>query len=244
MSRDSDTLISVPPSLATLAGQAIERAIMSGRYLPGERLVEERLCDELGVSRPPLREALKDLAHTGLVERTPRKGVRVMSLGRHDIFEIATMRRELERMAMTFALPDPQPARIQRCRDALTVMHSIAENGEEGEMVAAGFDFHCAIVGLAGHRRIETTYRAMALQLQLCMALNNKARRDVEDLAGNVNRHEHMLETILRGDADEIDTEFDHHGNLSFLLDIVDQLDGSSEESDRWIAAIKGSLTT
>ena len=53
------TLLPSQPSLSVLARQALERTILEGNYLPGERLVEERLCAELGISRPPLREALK-----------------------------------------------------------------------------------------------------------------------------------------------------------------------------------------
>ena len=85
------TLLPAQPSLAMQARQALERTILAGDYLPGERLVEERLCAELGISRPPLREALKELAHTGLVEHIPRKGVRIMSITQHDVFEIATL---------------------------------------------------------------------------------------------------------------------------------------------------------
>lgn len=238
------SLISTQPSLATLARRALERTILAGDYLPGERLVEERLSDELGISRPPLREALKELAHTGLVEHIPRRGVRIMSMSQHDVFEIATLRRELERMAMRLALPHLDPVRVQRCRVALREMEDIAASGSEGEMVAAGFEFHYAVIGLAGHGRIESTYRAMAMQLQLCMALNNQARRELEDLDGNVARHARMLEVILRRDRDEVEAEFDDHGNLSFLVEVVDRLDGATPESDHWLEEVRASLPT
>ncbi|GAA1622100.1 MULTISPECIES: GntR family transcriptional regulator [Brevibacterium] len=238
------TLLPSQPSLSVLARQALERTILEGNYLPGERLVEERLCAELGISRPPLREALKELAHTGLVEHTPRKGVRIMSITQHDVFEIATLRRELESMALRLALPTLVPDRVARCEAALETMREIADSGSEGDMVAAGFEFHYAVVGLAGHARIESTYRAMAMQLQMCMALNNQARREIEDLDGNVARHAHMLEVILRGDIDEIETALDNHGNLSFLIDVVDRLDGATPESDRWLEEVRASLPT
>ncbi|MFC9441787.1 MULTISPECIES: GntR family transcriptional regulator [Brevibacterium] len=238
------TLLPSQPSLSVQARQALERTILEGNYLPGERLVEERLCAELGISRPPLREALKELAHTGLVEHTPRKGVRIMAITQHDVFEIATLRRELESMALRLALPTLVPDRVARCEAALETMREIADSGSEGDMVAAGFEFHYAVVGLAGHARIESTYRAMAMQLQMCMALNNQARREIEDLDGNVARHAHMLEVILRGDIDEIETALDNHGNLSFLIDVVDRLDGATPESDRWLEEVRASLPT
>lgn len=151
-----------------------------------------------------------------------------MSITQHDVFEIATLRRDLERMALRLALPDLAPERVERCRAALREMERIAATGTEGDMVSAGFEFHYAVVGLAGHRRIESTYRAMAMQLQMCMALNNQARREIEDLDGNVARHARMLDVILTGDPDAIEAEFDNHGNLSFLVDVVDRLDGAT----------------
>ncbi|MBE4694532.1 GntR family transcriptional regulator [Brevibacterium casei] len=236
------TLLPDQPSLAMQARHALERTILAGDYLPGERLVEERLCAELGISRPPLREALKELAHTGLVEHIPRKGVRIMSITQHDVFEIATLRRDLERMALRLALPDLAPERVERCRAALREMERIAESGTEGDMVSAGFEFHFAVVGLAGHGRIESTYRAMAMQLQMCMVLNNQARREIEDLDGNVARHARMLDVILTGDPEAIEAEFDDHGNLSFLIDVVDRLDGATPESDRWLEEVRSAL--
>lgn len=230
-----------PPSLAALARQRLERAILSGDFLPGERLVEERLCDEFGISRPPVREALKSLETAGLVERTPRKGARVVPLSQHDVYEIVTLRVELERMAVELGGTGPMldPVRLERCHARIRDMEAIIETGDEGAMALAGFEFHIAVVGLAGHRRMEQTYRAMAMQLQLCMAMNNKARRNLEDLEGNVERHRRLLRVIEQGDRDAVLLEMAEHGHQTFLLDVVDRLDGETPESRRWLAALK-----
>lgn len=217
-----------PGSLADFARRAIERAILAGEYRPGERLVEERLCGELGISRPPLREALQQLAATGIVEHRPRRGVWVKGMTAQDVFEIVSFRRELELMALRLATPGLDPARVAVCRQRLDAMHQVADSGHEGEMVAAGFAFHLSVLQLAGHSRIEHAYRAMSIQLRLCMAMNNQARRKVEDLRGNVNRHEELFSVILTEDMDKIESALSAHGESTFLDEYGEQGDGSS----------------
>lgn len=235
--------IVAPPSLADLARQRLERAILSGDYLPGERLIEERLCDELGISRPPVREALKSLEVAGLVERTPRRGVRVTPLTQHDVYEIVTLRMDLERMAIDLAGRELHPERLNRCRARILDMEAIVPTDDEGAMALAGFEFHIAVVGLAGHRRMEDTYRAMAMQLQLCMAMNNKARRSLEDLEGNVERHRRLLHTIETGSREQVLTEMEQHGHQTFLLEVVNRLEGATPESQRWLESLKKDAT-
>ncbi len=233
--------IVAPPSLAVLARERLERAILSGDYLPGERLVEERICDELGISRPPVREALKSLEVAGLVERVPRRGARVVPLTQHDVYEIVTLRVELERMALDLAGTgeELEPERLARCHARIRDMEAVVPTGDEGAMALAGFEFHIAVVGLAGHRRMEDTYRAMAMQLQLCMAMNNKARRSLEDLEGNVERHRRLLRVIETGSRAEVLREMEQHGHQTFLLEVVDRLDGATPQSRRWLESLK-----
>ncbi|WGW12552.1 GntR family transcriptional regulator [Saxibacter everestensis] len=231
--------IAAPPSLAELATRNLTDAILSGDFLPGERLVEERLCDQLGISRPPLREALKVLEHSGLVVQIPRRGAIVTPLTQHDVYEIVTLRNDLEPMAMRLAFPKLAPERLARCHRAIARMEEVAEFGNEAAMTRAGFEFHIAVVGLAGHRRLEDTYRSMAMQLQLCMAMNNKARRGIEDLHGNLDRHRRMLRVIETGTLDDAIDELEAHGHQTFLVDVVDQLDGATPESTAWLERLR-----
>ncbi|MBP2329265.1 DNA-binding GntR family transcriptional regulator [Kibdelosporangium banguiense] len=86
------------------AAQAIRQAILDGRYAPGERLFEEKLAAELGVSATPIREALLILEAKGLVRITPRRGATVIALGRADIEELYHVRGILEPAAVSMAL--------------------------------------------------------------------------------------------------------------------------------------------
>lgn len=225
-----------PGSLADFARRAIERAILAGQYLAGERLVEERLCEDLGVSRPPLREALQQLSFSGIVEHRPRRGVWVKGMTQQDVYEIVSFRRELELMALRLAIPGLDPFKIAECRRALDAMRVIAERGDEGGLVAAGFAFHVSVIRLAGHSRLEQAYHSMALQLQLCMAMNNRARRDIEDLRGNVTRHEELLATILSEDLTAIEAALEAHGESTFVADSLVELEEGSAQATAWLA--------
>jgi DNA-binding GntR family transcriptional regulator len=94
-------------SLVELAFNRLSAEILSGRTDPGERLVEEQLTRQLGISRAPLREALRQLAPSSLVEHIPRRGVRVATLSDDDVRELYEVRDVLER-----GLRRPQDTRL------------------------------------------------------------------------------------------------------------------------------------
>lgn len=237
LDRRSLSHVERPGSLADFARRAIERAILAGEYLPGERLVEERLCEDLGVSRPPLREALQQLSFSGIIEHRPRRGVWVKNMTQQDVYEIVSFRRELERMALRLAIPGLDPFKVAECERALDDMRDIADSDDEGGLVAAGFAFHVSVIRLAGHGRIEQAYRSMALQLQLCMAMNNRARRRIEDLRGNVRRHEELLATILTEDLTAIESALEGHGESTFVVDSLTELEEGSKQAAAWLSA-------
>ena len=96
-----------PSSLVELSVRRLRRDILNGILPPGERLIEEQLTQRFGISRAPLREALRELAQQGLVEHSPRRGVRVAELSAADVDELFGLRDVLERYAMQLALPLP-----------------------------------------------------------------------------------------------------------------------------------------
>ncbi|MBC7130291.1 GntR family transcriptional regulator, partial [Candidatus Bathyarchaeota archaeon] len=97
----SDLNLKVQPiSLSQRVYQALVVAILDGHFKPGDWLRESFLCEELGVSSTPLREALQRLVHEGLAERIPNVGVRVAVLDTEDVIEIYDLREYLERLAI------------------------------------------------------------------------------------------------------------------------------------------------
>ena len=93
------------PSLVELTTQRLRAEILAGDLPPGARVVEEQLCRRYGISRGPLREALRLLAEQGLVEHLPRRGARVCDWSPTDIRQLFDIRHVLERHAVLSALP-------------------------------------------------------------------------------------------------------------------------------------------
>ncbi len=91
------------PTLRQAVTDAIRQAIFSGRYQPGERLVEEQLANELGVSRYPVGEALRALQTEGLVEISPRRGASVTKVSEEEAREIIELRASLEGLCARLA---------------------------------------------------------------------------------------------------------------------------------------------
>src|SRR5690554_8175797 len=99
-----------PPSISgrTLADRAfewLEEAIVKGDYAPGTRLDEAGLAEAFGISRGPVREAIRRLEGKGIVERVAHAGVRVAQPSHHDLLELLTIREALEGMACRLATP-------------------------------------------------------------------------------------------------------------------------------------------
>jgi len=92
----------------------IRRWIVEGRLRPGERLVEQRLAEELELSRTPIREALRMLQSEGLVRFEPNRGARVRSLTVADIDDLYELRGRLEAMAAELAAVRATPDQLDR----------------------------------------------------------------------------------------------------------------------------------
>lgn len=220
--------ITVPPSLTALATTALRDMILAGELRPGDRVIENQLTRELGVSRPPLREAMRVLEQEGLIVQVPRRGAVVTPLTAQDVYEIVTLREQLEDMAVRLGVPVRDPERLNRLRSALAALEQAAATGDTADLTQANYGFHLAFVGLAGHRRLEETYRSLSLQMLLCMSMNRRALADRESLTDNAARHRALVELVEAGDRDRLLAGLAAHGHRSFLPDTLG-LDGGTD---------------
>lgn len=208
-------------SLVDLAVAEIQRLIYVGEIAPGESLREERLSNQLGISRPPLREALRVLAHKGIVEQLPRRGARVVKLTAKEVDEIYSLRQALERFALENAFPDPDPLSLAKMNKALEMMALAAEQSDHGNVVRANRDFHVSLVGLARHERLTKTYIELMDQMQLCMSDNLRTEtHTVGDYMAGVKRHRVLLEAIESGNTSDALEALENHGERATLSEI------------------------
>jgi DNA-binding GntR family transcriptional regulator len=209
----------IAPSLVQLAAGALRDMIVSGELRPGERLTEEPLTERLGVSRVPLREAMRILEREGLITSVPRRGAMVTALTRQDVHEIMTLRACLERMAVELAIPVTEPSRLGPLREAVRAME---RSRDVGTLVGHAYDFHLGLVRLADHRRLEEAYRSLALQMRVYMVMNTRAQlRQSETFAANAARHGRLLTLVEAGDRDAVLAGIEDHGHLTFLKEVT-----------------------
>ncbi|MBA8824196.1 DNA-binding GntR family transcriptional regulator [Saccharopolyspora lacisalsi] len=206
------------PSVVDVVVDELRALILAGTFGPGERLIEERICERFGISRPPLREALRVLQREGLVSSRPRRGYSVISLSDDDVREIYSLRGALERLAAELAVPVADENALSPLEEAIGAMRTAASDGDDSAMLAANVAFHSAFVALADHSRLQQSYELLRSQLQLCMAQNLRFRQHrTGDPWDVVRRHESLLERVRGGDVQEVVAELAEHGDRSFL---------------------------
>jgi DNA-binding GntR family transcriptional regulator len=143
-------------SLVDVVAERLEAAIISGALASGSKLSEQALAASFGVSRGPLREAIRRLEGRKLLERTPNIGVRVASLTLGDLKEILEVREALEGMAAGLAarnMTDADIAGLQKLIEGHGRQKSLAD-GEAYYQESKDVDFHVRIVTGSGNARL------------------------------------------------------------------------------------------
>ena len=174
----------------------IKDMIAGGGLSPGQRIVQEDLARDMGVSRTPLVNALKRLAQERLLEWLPRRGIYVRSLTLHELLQVFEVRQSLEplaaRLAATRITPDEVDALDARCR-ALATLPDSPETMRE--IIECDRLFHWRLVELADNPHLTAAMEPVSL---LTSAYVHGLRRSLLDI---ISEHLKILSALRRGDA-------------------------------------------
>lgn len=184
------------------AYQIVRQGILDGRLAPGERLKEEDLAQEIGVSRTPIREALRRLDLEGLLSFVPNQGTRVADWADQDIEEIFSLRALLESHAAGLAARRMTPEALGRLRDLAAQMERlVAEaDGWPGDaLTEANSAFHREILDVAGNRRLAAM---MSNLMEMPVIVSTFRRYRPADLRRSASHHTEMVAAFESGDAD------------------------------------------
>jgi DNA-binding GntR family transcriptional regulator len=205
----------LPATLVEVAAHRLRDAILSGELQPGDKIVEEQLCANYGISRAPLREALRLLAQQGLVEHLPRRGSRVALWSTDDILQLFALRHVLERHAIETALPltDPDVA-LKPVRAALDLMRRSTHDLDRDD---AHRVFHAAVVSLADNRQLDIALDPILLKLQLPMAMNLREEARHHRARDGIERHHAILSALETNDPAVVIEALQDHGHLHYL---------------------------
>lgn len=201
-----------PRPAATLHGEllaALRDYIVEGNLADGARVPERLLCDRFGISRTPLREALKVLASEGLIELLPNRGARIRELGTDDLRELFDVMGGLEALAGRLAceqVSDEDIAEIER------VHHEMYRSYLRRDMhgyFQCNQDIHSMIVAAAGNATLSATYASLAGRLRRVRYSANLAK-DRDRWGEAMREHEAILDALRRRAGSEL-------GDILFL---------------------------
>ena len=134
--------------------QNLRQAILKGELEPGERLMEIHLAKRLGVSRTPIREAIRKLELEGLVDMVPRRGAVVASITRKDMRDVLEVRRTLEMLAVEVACERISQEELEKLRAAGREFERSGGSGDIIQLVQADMAFHEIIYAATGNLRL------------------------------------------------------------------------------------------
>ena len=132
----------------------LRQAILRGEMEPGERLMEIQLSQKLGVSRTPIREAIRQLELEGLVIMIPRKGAEVAHITEKDMRDVLEVRSTLEELAVTLACKNVTPDKIEALKAANKVFESAIISKDVVNIVDADVSFHDIIYAMTDNQRL------------------------------------------------------------------------------------------
>jgi len=184
-------------NLAVSVADALRTAIASGDLPPGTHLVEVELARLLGVSRGPLREALRILESEGLVTSYRSRGSFVSEMTERDIREIYSLRAILEAEAIRLAARHRAPEALGELETTLRAMFEAANAGDHAQVLDLDMEFHRQIWEMADHSRLKDILEGVAIQVKMYVAVQTKL---YDDLAAGVSDHETLLEALRAGD--------------------------------------------
>jgi DNA-binding GntR family transcriptional regulator len=188
-----------PTSLVEEAVRVITDRIMSGELAPGTRLVEERLAQDFGISRPPIRESFRVLEREGLVTISPRRGVRVRHFTADDVRDIYRCRAALRGLAARLATERLTPRSIQELDAVMDAMRDSAAKSDVARYQQDVSAFNALIVDFSGNQVLADLLRSLGLRARL---LSFTALSFPDRLQASLKLHMEMLEALRRGDAD------------------------------------------
>ncbi len=175
----------------------IRRKILKGEFKAGERIKEHEMAQLLGVSRGPVREALRQLEQEGLVRYERNVGCSVAPINEKDIYEIGLLRAALEILAVKLCKGKMEPQALQRMRDSVEQMRQAGS--DLYHQAQLDNSFHSCIVEQAGFHKLERIWKSMDTSNVAVFAAVEK-----QDILRCVQRHRELLAAYETQDEEKI----------------------------------------
>ena len=205
-----------PAALHEQATQSLRQMLVEGRIAPGAKLNERELCEQLKVSRTPLREAIKTLAAEGLVELVPNRGAIAVELDEADILNTFEVMAGLEGLSGELAAQRVTPEELAEIQAMHYEMKAAYTRRDLSAYYRLNAAIHRAFNAAAKNPVLTATYTQVNARLQ---ALRFRSNQDGEKWARAMQEHDRMVEALEKHDSAALRAELVAH--LGHKRDVV-----------------------
>ncbi len=178
----------------------LRQAILKGELKPGERLMEIQLATKLGVSRTPVREAIRKLELEGLVLMVPRKGAEVAQITEKSMVDVLEIRRALEELAVRLACERMTPEGLEELKQAEERFEKVLGNEDITVVAGADVEFHDAILRATDNQKLIqllSQFREQMYRYRVEYLKREECHPQV------IKEHQEIIQTIENRNKDE-----------------------------------------
>ena len=176
----------------------LREAILKGDLKPGERLMELQLASKLGVSRTPIREAIRMLEQEGLAVTTPRKGAEVAKMTLKDMEDVLEIRDALDELAVRIACQKITDEQLKQLEDVKELFEKSTQTGNVKKIAEADVTFHDVIYEATGNPKLVTLLNNLREQVYRYRVEYIKDPKNYPTL---IAEHEAILESLKNRDV-------------------------------------------
>lgn len=186
--------------LREIVYEELKRQILIGEIAPGTRMMEVELADDMGVSRTPVREAIRKLEKEGLVTIEPRRGAYASDISIKDIVDVLEVRQDLEGMAAAMAAQKATDEQKEQLSKVTEQYRDAVESGNVEEMIKFDEAFHKIIVGCSDNK---TLVQLVSQVQELALRFRYIYYDDFARFGSQPMEHKEITDAIISGDADK-----------------------------------------
>jgi DNA-binding GntR family transcriptional regulator len=191
--------------------EEIQQAIINKQLKPGDRIVETQWASQLGVSKAPVREAIRELEAIGLLENRPYQGSFVRIMSAKQIEDANKVRTVLEIQGIKEATPIITPEQLDEIRKILDIMEQAASVKDMELYLKSNIDFHRQIMIASGNKTLLNVWHQANISAWTSIITNLSE----ESLVNLARRHEEMFEALKTRDVEwAVRTVMHHHKDL------------------------------
>ena len=186
--------------LREIVYEELKMQILTGRIEPGTRMMEIELAEEMGVSRTPIREAIRKLEKEGLVTIEPRKGAYASDVSTEDMVEILEVRQIMEGLAAELAASRVQEVQLDQLREAEERYNAAVASGDTEQMIKYDSQFHKMIVEASNNKTLMQLIEPLQ---EMALRFRYLYYHDLNRAMNMPHEHDEIIDAIAIGDQEQ-----------------------------------------